>query len=186
MSQFNASAVATAIVNAANAQGIVVRTIIEQRQAAGKAYRADKALEQTAEALAARVNDGDLDADSAKTTLSKIKRMLECRLDTLIDAAVLSSGMNAVAAYIRQAEGKKDGAGPGRPAGQGAGKTTAAKADPAQAEKPAVSNDDAGWRQFLETMRAQVPSRKDWASSDIVAFQESCATMIALIKRNAK
>ena len=185
MSQFNASAVATAIVNAAQAQGIVVRTIIEQRQAAGKSYRADKALEQTAEALAARVNDGDIDAGSAKAQLSKIKRMLECKLDTLIDAAVLSSGMNAVAAYIRQAEGKKDGAGPGRPAGQGAGKTTK-PADPAQAEKPAVPNDDAGWRQFLETMRAQVPSRKDWASSDIVAFQESCATMIALIKRNAK
>ena len=185
MSQFNASAVATAIVNAAQAQGIVVRTIIEQRQAAGKSYRADKALEQTAEALAARVNDGDIDAGSAKAQLSKIKRMLECRLDTLIDAAVLSSGMNAVAAYIRQAEGKKDGAGPGRPAGQGKGKTTK-PADPAQAEKSAVPNDDAGWRQFLETMRAQVPSRKDWASSDIVAFQESCATMIALIKRNAK
>lgn len=185
MSQFNASAVATAIVNASQAQGIVVRTVIEQRQAAGKSYRADKALEQTAEALAARVNDGDIEADSAKSQLSKTKRMLECRLDTLIDAAALSSGMNAVAAYIRQAEGKKDGAGPGRPAGQGKGKTTK-PADPAQAEKPAVPNDDAGWRQFLETMRAQVPSRKDWAASDIVAFQESCATMIALIKRNAK
>lgn len=185
MSQFNASAVATAIVNASQAQGIVVRTVIEQRQAAGKSYRADKALEQTAEALAARVNDGDIEADSAKSQLSKTKRMLECKLDTLIDAAALSSGMNAVAAYIRQAEGKKDGAGPGRPAGQGKGKTTK-PADPAQAEKPAVPNDDAGWRQFLETMRAQVPSRKDWASSDIVAFQESCATMIALIKRNAK
>lgn len=185
MAQFNASAVATAIVNASQAQGIVVRTIIEQRQAAGKSYRADKALEQTAEALAARVNDGDIEADSAKSQLSKTKRMLECKLETLIDAAALSSGMNAVAAYIRQAEGKKDGAGPGRPAGQGKGKTTK-PADPAQAEKPAVPNDDAGWRQFLETMRAQVPSRKDWASSDIVAFQESCATMIALIKRNAK
>lgn len=185
MSQFNASAVATAIVNAANAQGIVVRTIIEQRQAAGKSYRADKALEQTAEALAARVNDGDIDAGSAKAQLSKIKRMLECKLDTLIDAAVLSSGMNAVAAYIRQAEGKKDGAGPGRPAGQGKGKSTKSD-DPAQAEKPAVPNDDAGWRQFLETIRAQVPSRKDWASSDIVAFQESATMMLALIKRNAK
>lgn len=185
MSQFNASAVATAIVNAANAQGIVVRTIIEQRQAAGKSYRADKALEQTAEALAARVNDGDLDADSAKTTLSKIKRMLECRLDTLIDAAVLSSGMNAVAAYIRQAEGKKDGAGPGRPAGQGKGKTTK-PADPAQAEAPALPNDDKAWRQFLEGMRSKVNDRKDWTASDIVAFQESCAAMIALIKRNAK
>lgn len=74
----------------------------------------------------------------------------------------------------------------GRPAGQGKGKSTAPTEDKAQAEKPTVPNHDAAWRQFLETMRAQVPSRKDWASSDIVAFQESCAAMIALIKRNAK
>lgn len=74
----------------------------------------------------------------------------------------------------------------GRKAGQGAGKSTAVKPDTAQAEAPALPNDDKAWRLFLEGMRSKVNDRKDWTASDIVAFQESCAAMIALIKRNSK
>lgn len=74
----------------------------------------------------------------------------------------------------------------GRPAGKGAGKTTKPAEDKAQAEAPALPNDDKAWRLFLEGMRSKVNDRKDWTASDIVAFQESCAAMIALIKRNAK
>jgi hypothetical protein len=75
----------------------------------------------------------------------------------------------------------------GRKAGQGAGKTTAAKpADDAQAEAPSVPNEDRAWRLFLEGLRHQVPQRKDWESQDIVAFQDCIGKMIALINRNAK
>lgn len=73
----------------------------------------------------------------------------------------------------------------GRKAGQGAGKTTAPK-DDAQAEAPTVPNHDASWKQFLESLRATVPTRKDWAAEDIAAFQNCATQMIALIKRNAK
>jgi hypothetical protein len=82
------------------------------------------------------------------------------------------------AGYVKGAAGRKPG--------QGAGKTTKPAEDTAQAEKPAVPNHDASWKQFLETLRATVPSRKDWNSEDIVAFQESASRMIALIARNAK
>ena len=60
------------------------------------------------------------------------------------------------------------------------------KVDKAQAEAPAVPNDDRAWVQFIEGIRAQVPGRKDWASEDIVALQDCAGKMIALIKRNAK
>lgn len=60
------------------------------------------------------------------------------------------------------------------------------EADKAAAEAPQVPNEDRAWVQFIEGIRAQVPGRKDWASEDIVAVQDCCAKMIALIKRNVK
>lgn len=74
----------------------------------------------------------------------------------------------------------------GRPAGQGAGKTTKPETDDAAAEKPTVPNNDAAWRQFIEDIRAKVAGRKDWPSEDIVAMQNLCGTMLALMKRHAK
>lgn len=70
----------------------------------------------------------------------------------------------------------------GRPAGQGKGKSTAAKPDAAQAQPVAVENTDTAWRMFIEDMRAKVAGRKDWPSDRIVAFQDCAAKMIALIK----
>lgn len=55
-----------------------------------------------------------------------------------------------------------------------------------QAEASTVPNDDKAWAQFIGDIRSKVPGRKDWNSEDIVAMQECCAKMIALIKRNAK
>jgi hypothetical protein len=81
--------------------------------------------------------------------------------------------------------GAKKGKG-GRPKGQGAGKTTTAKPDAAQAAAPTVENADRSWKQFLETIKAQVPGRKDWEAADIVAFQDCASKMLALINRNAK
>ena len=52
-----------------------------------------------------------------------------------------------------------------------------------QAEKANMPNDDKVWVEFLESIRAQVAGRKTWASDAIVAAQDSCATLIALIKR---
>ena len=75
----------------------------------------------------------------------------------------------------------------GRPKGEGKGKTSKGEANAdAAADVPAVPNDDRAWTQFIGDIRAKVPGRKNWASEDIVAMQECCAKMIALIKRNAK
>lgn len=43
-----------------------------------------------------------------------------------------------------------------------------------------------GWMVALDAIRAKAPGQRSWKSEDIVALQESAATMIALIKRNAK
>ncbi len=74
----------------------------------------------------------------------------------------------------------------GRPKGQGAGKTTAAKPDAAQAEPATIPNDDRHWMQFIQDMRAKVAGRKDWPADRIVAFQDTTATLIALLKSVAK
>ena len=64
------------------------------------------------------------------------------------------------------------------------GRPPKAKANPeGQAEKATLPNDDKTWIDFLESIRAQVAGRKTWASDAIVAAQDSCATLIALIKR---
>ena len=64
------------------------------------------------------------------------------------------------------------------------GRPAKAKANPAgEGEKATLPNDDKVWIDFLESVRAQVAGRKTWASDAIVAAQDSCATLIALIKR---
>jgi hypothetical protein len=82
-------------------------------------------------------------------------------------------------------KGKPDGhvkAKAGRKAGQGAGKTTKPANDAAQAETPSVPNDDAAWLRFINDMRAKVAGRKDWPADRIVAFQDTTATLVALLK----
>jgi len=182
--KFNATLVVDAIVNAARAEGLFVRTLVEQREAAGKTFKAGPAVDAIAEGLAARVDAGDIDVGSLKVYVSDARTMCECTMTVLLAACEDGHGRNGVVRRIRAVTGTK-GKG-GRPAGQGKGKSTAAKPDAAQAEAPALPNDDKAWRQFLEGMRSKVNDRKDWTASDIVAFQESCAAMIALIKRNAK
>lgn len=84
-------------------------------------------------------------------------------------------------------EGKGKGKGKGgRPAGKGKGKTTAPVADKAQAAPDAVPNDDAAWLRFINDMRSKVNGRKDWPADRIVAFQDTTATLIALLKSVAK
>ncbi len=64
------------------------------------------------------------------------------------------------------------------------GRPPKAKTNPAgEGEKASLPNDDKAWIDFLESIRAQVAGRKTWASDAIVAAQDSCATLIALIKR---
>lgn len=184
MSQFNASLVVDAIVNAARAEGAFVRALVEQREAAGKSFKAGPAVDAIAEGLAARIDAGDIDAGSLKVYVSDARTMCECSFSVLLAACEDGLGRNGVVRRIRAMTGTK-GKG-GRPAGKGAGKTTKPAEDKAQAEAPALPNDDKAWRLFLEGMRSKVNDRKDWTASDIVAFQESCAAMIALIKRNAK
>ena len=66
------------------------------------------------------------------------------------------------------------------------GRKAKPETDKAQAEPTTVPNEDRAWIQFFESVRAQVPGRKDWSSDDIVAVQDCAAKAIALIKRNSK
>jgi hypothetical protein len=74
----------------------------------------------------------------------------------------------------------------GRPKGKGKAAAKGKGKAAAKGDAPSVPNADPAWRQFLEALRAQVPSRKDWMAEDIVAFQDCASRMIALIQRNAK
>ncbi len=74
----------------------------------------------------------------------------------------------------------------GRKAGQGAGKSTAPAEDKAQAKPDTVPNDDKHWMQFIQDMRAKVAGRKDWPADRIAAFQDTTATLIALLRSVAK
>ena len=182
--KFNATLVVDAIVNAARAEGLFVRTLVEQREAAGKTFKAGPAVDAIAEGLAARVDAGDIDVGSLKVYVSDARTMCECTMTVLLAACEDGHGRNGVVRRIRAVTGTK-GKG-GRPAGQGKGKTTKPADDKAQGDKPTVPNDDRAWTQFIESIRSQVNGRKDWASDDIVAMQNLCGTMMALIKRNAK
>ncbi len=176
MSQkFNATPIVEGIATLAAAGTSLVATIIEQRETAGDNYDPDAAVAAVAEGIAALVNDGKMDAASAKVKLSNVRRMLECDLGILVDAAAESGGgINATVTLIRKSTGPKPGAGAGRPKGK------------SEAKPEALPNVDNAWMLALEAMRAKVPSRKAWPSEDIVAFQESAARMLALLKRNAK
>ncbi len=184
MSQkFNATPIVEGIATLATAGTSLVATIIEQRETAGDNYDPDAAVAAVAEGIAALVNDGKMDAASAKVKLSNVRRMLECDLGILVDAAAESGGgINATVTLIRKATGPKPGAGAGRPKGKPEAKPEAKS----EAKPEALPNVDNAWMLALEAMRAKVPSRKAWPSEDIVAFQESAARMLALLKRNAK
>ena len=180
--KFNAAPIVEGIAALAAAGASLVQTIIEQREAAGDQYDPEAAVEAVAEGIAARVTAGDLDTASAKVKLSKVRRMLECDLDILVNAAALSGGsINGTVTLIRQATGPKPGAGAGRPKG----KPEAKPAAKSEAKPEGLPNVDSAWMMALETMRAKAPGRKAWPSEDIVAFQESAARMLALLKRNA-
>jgi hypothetical protein len=71
----------------------------------------------------------------------------------------------------------------GRKPGAGAGKTTK-PADDADDALPEVSPLPKEWLRFIDGMRARVPALKTWTATDIAAFQDSSAALIALIKRN--
>lgn len=176
---FNVSAIVSAIVvhHAAAWQ-----TVLIEERAANPKVDADKALGLIVEGIVARVEAGEIDAESAKVYASHARTLMMCKLDTLINAAALGHGINGLCKRIREAEGSRSAA--GRKAGQGKGKTTAPAADAPEA--PQAPQGDKAWRQVLEAMRAGVPARKDWEASDIVAFQDCAAKMIALIARNAK
>lgn len=188
---FNVSAIVSAIVvhHAAAWQ-----TVLIEERAANPKVDADKALGLIVEGIVARVEAGEIDAESAKVYASHARTLMLCKLDTLINAAALGHGINGLCKRIREAEGSRSAA--GRKAGQGKGKSTSPEAGQGKgkstapeapaAEVPQVPQGDKAWKQTLEAMIASVPARKDWASEDIVAFQDCASKMVALIKRNAK
>jgi hypothetical protein len=178
---FNVDRIVSAMIASHNASW--VPALVEERVANPKA-KADDIDAKIAAGMSARVDAGEIDVDSARVMLSYARTMIHCPVNVLVEACEDGHGINGVAKRIRAVVGKRSNA--GRKAGQGAGKTTKPAEDTAQAEKPAVPNHDASWKQFLEALRAQVPARKDWNSEDITAFQECAARIIALISRNAK
>jgi len=178
--KFNANVVVDAIVNAAKADGAFVRAMVEQREVAGKGFKADAAVLAIAEGLAARIDAGDLDSACLDVYVSNARTMCECSMTVLIAACEEGYGRNGVCRRIRAATGAK-GKG-GRPAGQGKGKTTKPTEDKAQANPETVPNDDAAWLRFINDMRSKVNGRKDWPADRIVAFQDTTATLIALLK----
>lgn len=173
---FNVTRIVSAIVvhHAAAWQTVLIEERAENPKADG-----EKALGLIVEGIVARVEAGELDAESAKVYASHARTLMMCKLDTLINAAALGHGINGLCKRIREAEGSRSAQ--GRKAGKGAGKSTAPEAP---AEK--APQGDRAWKQVLEAMRAGAPARKDWASEDIVAFQDCASRMIALLARNSK
>lgn len=176
---FNVSRVIDAIVASHVASWVIVLT--EERSNAPRAD-GEKLFDRIVEGIDQRVENGDLDVSSARTYKSQAKTMMLCKLETLLDAVAEGYGINGVLQRIRAVEGKRSNA--GRKAGQGAGKTTAPK-DDADDALPEVSPLPKEWLRFLDGMRARVPALKTWTASDIAAFQDSSAQLIALIKRNS-
>ena len=145
--------------------------------------------DHTAEVIAGfavAVDKGRLDADTAKVYSSQVRSVYMVPTNNFLDivgqtGGAISATMRLIAAWKREAG---IGSKAGRKAGQGAGKTTKPEADDADtlSEVSALPKE---WLRFIDGMRAKVPGFKTWTSSDIAAFQDSSAQLIALIKRNA-
>lgn len=176
---FNAVRVVDAMIASHQASWVIA--LAEERAANPKANpeKMDAAISMLMEH---RVDAGDIDVDSARVMLSKARTMINAPLNVFLEACEEGYGINGVAKRINAAIGPR-GKG-GRKAGQGAGKTTKTDAADAGVDEAiaALPNDDRAWRVFIEGMRSKVPARKDWPADRITAFQECCATMIALLK----
>ena len=158
-----------------------METLVEVRASEPK-------TDHTAEVVAGfavAVDKGRLDAGSAKVYASQVRSIYMVPTSTFIDivgqtGGAINATMRLVAAWKREAGlGSKAG----RKTGQGAGKTTKPEADDNDA-LPEVSALPKEWLRFIDGMRARVPALKTWTASDIAAFQDSSAQLIALIKRN--
>ena len=159
-----------------------METLVEVRTSEPK-------TDHTAEVVAGfaiAVDKGRLDAGSAKVYASQVRSIYMVPTSTFIDivgqtGGAINATMRLVAAWKREAGlGSKAG----RKTGQGAGKTTKpVEVEPDGGTLPEISLPKE-WLRFLEGMRAKVPGFKTWTASDIAAFQDSSAQLIALIKRN--
>ena len=160
-----------------------METLVEVRASEPK-------TDHTAEVVAGfavAVDKGRLDAGSAKVYASQVRSIYMVPTSTFIDivgqtGGAINATMRLVAAWKREAG---FGSKAGRKAGQGAGKTTKPEVDDADDALPEVSPLPKEWTRIIEGMRAKVPGFKTWTASDIAAFQDSSAALIALIKRNA-
>lgn len=164
----------------AHANASWMQTLLEVRVSEPKT---DHTVEVTS-GFEVAVDKGRLDADSAKVYASQVRSIYMVPTSIFIDivgqtGGAINATMRLIAAWKREAGlGSKAG----RKAGQGAGKTT----KPAEVDDalPEVSPLPKEWLRFIDGMRAKVPALKTWTSSDIAAFQDSSAALIALIKRN--
>jgi hypothetical protein len=125
VSLFAFSAIVNAAVNAAKAEGVFVRSIVEARQPL-RGTPSEAQVTECCTAIAAAFGP-DADKKSYDVYVSTAKALLSCPMDVLIEACKEGLGRNGVYRRVNDAMRPADSTKPkvGRPAGQGAGKTTA-------------------------------------------------------------
>lgn len=131
------SPIVQAAVSAVKSEGAFVRAIVESREALKSKTPSEGQIEECVIAMAAAFKDEGLSKDSLDVYMSSARRLLGCPFKVLIEACKDGMGRTGVYRRVNDAIKSADTADKprvGRPAGKGAGKTTA----------PAAVNSGAG------------------------------------------
>lgn len=177
MKKFNASPIVSAILLADKAQGGFVRAIIEAREANPKT-KPDTMVQAIADGLVAVVEAGDIEASSAKQYVTYAKTMIECKLETLLDAVVEGYGITGVLRRIRAVEGKRSKA--GRKPGTTGGTQAQVEASEASEAKVEAST-ETDPRQFIQDLLARAVKVVDIA--DVDRFTNAGLEMMAMLSK---
>jgi hypothetical protein len=136
VSLFVYSNIVAAAVGAANASGAFVRSIVESRESLKSKNPSEEQIDECLVAMAAAFSKDGLSKDSLDGYSSVARRLLGCPFKVLVEACKDGMGRTGVYRRVNDAMKPADSTKPkrGRPAKQGAGKTTA----------PAVMTDSGG------------------------------------------
>jgi hypothetical protein len=137
------SAIVAAAVAAAKSEGAFVRSIVEARQPL-KGIPSAAQVDECCLAIAAAFGPS-ADKKSFKVYVSTARALLSCPMEVLIEACKEGFGRNGVYERVNAAMRPADSTEPkvGRPAGKGAGKTTAKPAAAAAANDSVIPKDGA-------------------------------------------
>jgi alpha-beta hydrolase superfamily lysophospholipase len=138
VSPFVFTGIVAAAVGAANASGSFVQSIVDARLPL-RGKPSDAQIQACMFAMADAWRIAGLDAASLKVYSSNAATLLSCPMPMLLEACEMGTGRNGVVGRVNAMMKPADSSKPkrGRPAGKGAGKTTAAAV-----AKPAAANDD--------------------------------------------